>query len=449
MPTHGQERLLYAFVPILLVAGCSSGPAKDGAEAAAGWSDLTVNTVSKPVTGGGVTAVTSLKPGGALETTVYDLADGKRLWAKPATMVGRLTGMGVEPPAVTDSQVVAVEPAQTPGKRWNATLVARDARSGAQKWVRPIDSTFGPVRCGSQVCLSEFTARKNARFVALDQATGRTLWKIPGIAEVQPQPDTGRVVVFRMARHPTLEARDAATGKALWTFPVEKAVGAGVNLSGGWSFGAVGDKMLGYVAPYQAHKGKKLSAFGFFGLDLAKGTLAWTRPGLLRVYPSAHPSVALITRETTAKGGYGGFALLDPLTGRSKVQIPAITPPKDAAWWLSFPADLSSIGFLSRDQAGSAFDLRQARPANTKGLRTWSFCTVDPPQLKITGQPAGFYPVAALCAYDLAAGKRSTVPGSPPAWYTGSVDGWRVWRDERGALHALHDGKGTVPGMYA
>ncbi|MEO5875402.1 MAG: PQQ-binding-like beta-propeller repeat protein [Streptosporangiaceae bacterium] len=448
MPHHGHTRLLSALVSALLVAGCSSGPAEDGAEAAdTGWADTAVNAVSKPVTGTGVTAVTGLKADGTLETAVYDVTNGRRLWTRPATMVGRLTGMGVQPPAVTDGLVVALEPQKT-GK-WNATLVARDARTGAQKWTRPVDSTFGPVRCGPAVCLSEFTARRTARFVALDQATGRALWKIPGIAEVQQQPDAARVVVFRMARHPTLESRDAATGKAQWTFPVERAVGRGVNLSGGWSFGAVGDKMLGYIAPYQTRKGKKLSAFGFFGLDLAGGRQVWARPTLLRVYPSANPSVALITRETTSKGGYGGFALLDPATGLSQVRIPATTPPKGAAWWLSFPADLSSIGFLSRDRAGAAFDLRQARPAEAKGLRTWSFCTVDPPQLKITGQPAGFYPIAALCAYDLAAGKRSTVPGSPPAWYTGAVRGWRVWRDERGALHALRDGRGTVPGMYS
>ncbi|GAA3200386.1 PQQ-binding-like beta-propeller repeat protein [Actinocorallia longicatena] len=445
MPSAAHKRLLSALVPALLVAGCSSGPGKDDARAAVGWADTAVNAVSKPVTGGGVTAVTGYKADGTLETAVYDVTSGKRLWAQPATMVGRLTGMGVQPPAVTDSLVVALEPQKT-GK-WNATLVARDAKTGTQQWTRPVDSTFGPVRCGVNVCMSEFTARKNARFVALDGATGEQLWKIPGIAEVE-HADADQVVVFRMAKHPTLESRAAATGKGRWTYPVEKAVGTGVNLSGGWSFGRSGDLMLGYVAPYQAKKGKKLSAYGFFAVRLATGARVWARPKLLRVYPSASPAVSLITRQMLPNGGYGGFAQLDPATGRTTVEVPAVTPPKDAAWWLSFPADLSSIGFLSRDRAGTAFDLKSAKPADVKELRTWSFCTVDPAELKIKGQPAGFYPVAALCPYDLAAGRRSTKIGPPPSWYTGSVDGWRVWRDEKGALHGLKDAKGTSPGMY-
>jgi hypothetical protein len=54
-----------------------------------------------------------------------------------------------------------------------------------------------------------------------------------------------------------------------------------------------------------------------------------------------------------------------------------------------------------------------------------------------------------LCPYDLKTGRRLDATNSvPPGWYTGSVDGWRVWRDERGALHGVHDGDGTSPGMY-
>ena len=68
-----------------------------------------------------------------------------------------------------------------------------------------------------------------------------------------------------------------------------------VNLSGGWAFGSLGDTLVGYLAPYQAKKGEPLSTFGFFGLRLADGHLAWARPRMLRVYPSANPAVALIT----------------------------------------------------------------------------------------------------------------------------------------------------------
>ncbi|MCW2915937.1 MAG: hypothetical protein JWN52_4005 [Actinomycetia bacterium] len=465
MAPHIHIRLRSAVIPThmaigasLVIAGCSSGSGSDRAASAIGWADTGVNTVSKPMSGAGVTAVTSLSKGGALETAVYELAGGKRLWVRPATMAGRPAGMGVQPPAVVGAGgatvVVALEP-QKKGK-WNATLVARDARTGQQKWTRPVDSTFGPVRCGPYLCLSEFTASKDARFVALDPATGRGMWKMPGIAEVEWSDGLGaagggqggapRVVVFRMAKHPALESRDLKTGKTLWSFPVEQAVGSGVNLSGGWAFGSLGDALIGYLAPYQAKKGEPLSTFGFFGLRLADGQQTWARPGMLRVYPSANPAIALITREVDPSGRYGGFAQLDPRSGQTTSRIPAEKVPQ-SAWWLAFPSDLSTLGFLSKDHGGAAYDLHAATPVRLKGRKSWSFCTVDPAQLQIPGQP-GFYPVASLCAYDLATGKRIGNPGPPPGWYTGAVDGWRVWRDENGALHGAHDAKGTSPGMY-
>jgi hypothetical protein len=442
---------------LLALTGCS-GSSSDKAAATAGWSDTAVDAVSRPISAAGVAAVTALRKGGTLETDVYDLAAGRRLWARPATMAGRPVGMGVQPPALAGAPgaqvVVALEP-QKQG-RWNATLVARDARTGRQRWTRPVDSTFGPVRCGPYLCLSEFTARKDARFVALDPATGRGLWKMPGIAEVEwsdgaaaagsgPGGDP-KAVVFRMARHPVLESHDLKTGRTLWTFPVEQAVGQGVNLSGGWAFGAAGDTLIGYLAPYQAKKGAPLSAFGFFGLLLADGRAAWVRPRMLRVYPSADPAVALITREIDRSGTYGGFTRLDPRSGRTISQLPAAKTPQ-GAWWLAFPADLSALGFLTKDHTGTAYNLARTTAIPVKGLRSWSFCTIDPAQLPIQGRP-GFYPIASLCAYDLGTGKRIGAPGPPPAWYTGVVDGWRVWRDENGALHGVHDTKGTSPGMY-
>ncbi|WP_433333735.1 PQQ-binding-like beta-propeller repeat protein [Spirillospora sp. CA-294931] len=438
----------------LAAGACSSGPATSGAQAAQGWTGKGVNAVSRPITGSGVAAVTGLRPDGSLETAVFDLAKGGRLWARPATMVGRLSGMGVQPPAVAAGPggglVVALEPQRT--GRWKATLVARDARTGAQRWARPVDSTFGPVRCGTHVCLSESTARKNARFVALDPATGRSSWSMPGIAEVE-WADHSKAVFFRMAQHPTLEARDLRSGRVLWTFPVERAVGTGVNLSGGWAFGALtgttpspNDVLVSYMAPYQARKGRALSSFGFFGLRLSDGKPAWVRKRLLRVYPSANPAVALITRQVTPAGTYGGFEQLDPRTGRTTAVIPGDRTPR-SAWWLSFPSDLTKLGFLAQGKAGSAYELKSAAPVPAAKLRAWSFCTVTPAELRITGQ-RGFYPIAPLCAYDLATGKKVPSPGAPPGWYTGAVDGWRVWRDESGVMHAVKDAKGSAPGMY-
>jgi len=322
--------------------------------------------------------------------------------------------------------------------------VARDARTGRQRWTRLIDSTFGPARCGPYICMSESTARANARFVALDPTTGKDRWRLPGIAEVEWS-DERRVVLFRMARRPVLEAHDLRTGTSQWSLAVDEAVGPGINLTAGWDFGALGGILVGHIAPYQAGGGR-LSSFGFFGVRLGDGRLVWRRPRLLRVYPSANPAIALITRAVDRRDRYAGFAQLDPQTGRTTARIPAAGAPR-TTWWLSFPADLSAVGFLTPGRAGTAYDLRRSAAVAPHGLRTWSFCTVSPPPLKIVGQ-RNFYPVAALCAYDLASGQKAAAPGAPPGWYTGAVDGWRVWRDEHGALHAVHDARGTTPGMY-
>lgn len=200
------------------------------------------------------------------------------------------------------------------------------------------------------------------------------------------------------------------------------------------------------MAPYQARSNGPLSAFGFFSLRLADGKQQWVRKRLLRVYPSANPAVALITREVDDADRYGGFTQLDLRTGRSVTRLGATGAPP-ANWWLAFPPDLSAVGFLAHDKPGHMYDLRTGRAVSghTQG---WSFCTTKPAPLKITGQN-GFYPIAALCPYDLKTGRRLDAANAvPPSWYTGSVGGWRVWRDERGGLHGVHDGAGTSPGMY-
>ncbi|MCP2336783.1 outer membrane protein assembly factor BamB family protein [Actinomadura rupiterrae] len=421
------------------LAGCSSGG--NDALGAQGWSAPGLDVVSKAAVGNGIAAVTALRTDGTLETDTFDLARGKRLWAKPAAMRGRTPDQGVQPPAVSGRVVAAVEP-----QGQGAVLVARDARTGALRWTRDVRTTFGPQACGPMLCLAERTADADARFVALDpSAQGRELWRMDGVAEVE-WADASRVIVFRMAKHPALEARDLRSGRALWSLPVENAVGNGVNLSGGWAFGSLGDTLVGYLGPHQTGRGQPLTSFGFFAVRAADGALTWSRPRLLRVYPSASPAVALIARQVTPAGGYGGFEQVDPRTGRTAVTLPADRAPR-SSWWLSLPSDLAQLGFLTPDRPGRAVALRDAAPVPAHGLRMWSFCTVTPSTLKITGRP-GFYPVAPLCAFDLGSGRRIGDPGAPPGWYTGATDGWRVWRDESGTLHALHDARGTAPGMY-
>jgi hypothetical protein len=446
--TH--RRLRTAFIPahlgvlLLGAAACGGSPSSSGAAARPAWNDTAVNAVSRPAIGSGVTAVTALLPDGRLQTVVSDVASGKRLWARPAVISGRPAAMGVAPPAVAGPPghpVVASVEAHGRG----AALVVRDARTGAQRWTRTVGTTFGPAACGDLLCVSEATARRSADFAALNPVTGKQAWHLPGVAEVE-WAGPGRVVLFRMSAHPAVEAHDLATGKAAWTFPVEGALGRGADLSGGWAFGSAGDALVGYVAPYQTRSNGPLSAFGFFSLRMTDGKQQWVRKRLLRVYPSANPAVALITREVDDADRYGGFIQLDPRTGRSVTRLGATGAPQ-ANWWLAFPQDLSAVGFLAHDKPSRTYDLRTGHAVGGH-VRGWSFCTTAPAPLKITGQN-GFYPIAALCPYDLKTGRRlDAARAVPPGWYTGAVGGWRVWRDERGGLHGVHDGDATSPGMY-
>lgn len=431
----------------LVTAGCSGSEAATPAHPT--WHNNEVNAVSRTTAAAGVAMTTSLRPDGTLETVALNLATGDRLWAHPAAMAGRLPGMGVPAPAIVETgggQAVAVAVDPTRRGRWNATLVGRDARTGAQRWTRPLHSTFGPQRCGPFVCVSEHTALAGARIAVLDPATGRPMWRLPGIAEVEWS-DASRAVFLRLARHPVLEAYDLKSGRPVWRLPIERALGTGVDMSGGWAFGATSGDLVGYVAPYTNPATKKISTFGLFSVKIADGSVTWIRPSVVRVYPSGSPGLAPIVRPVDQRGRYGGFARLDARSGRVLGQIPATGVP-GAGWWLALSPRLERLGFLQHGRAGSAFDLTTGRPTAPGNQRGWSFCVTDPKPLPLKNQTPGFYPVASLCEFDLAGGRKTAGPQVPPAWFTGSQDGWRTWRDEAGGLHGIKDGTGTSPGMY-
>ncbi|MER7502049.1 PQQ-binding-like beta-propeller repeat protein [Nonomuraea pusilla] len=436
-----------ALVCAMAVTACS------GSDAATAdfpsWHNTDVNAVSRMTVAGGVVAATSMKPDGTLQTVALDLRDGRTLWSKPATMAGRLPGMGVSAPAAVESGggavVVALDPARK--GRWNATLVARDARTGAQKWTRPVHSTFGPQRCGPYVCVSENTALSGARMVVLDPATGKVRWRLAGIGEVEWS-DAGRVLLLRLAADPAIESYDVKTGTLQWQQPVAQALGPGIDLSGGWAFGVTGGDLVGYVAPYTSPRTKKLSSFGLFSVKISDGTVNWMRPSVVRVYPSGSPGYAPVVRPVDAGGVYGGFARLDPVSGRVLGQVSASDVP-GSGWWLAFPDRMDRLGFLKHGSKGTAFDLASGDPAPADEERGWSFCVTDPKPLPLKAQPQGFYSTAALCQYDLAQGRRVAPATAPPAWFTGSQDGWRLWHDEKGAVHAVNDGTPTTPGMYS
>ncbi|MER7210977.1 PQQ-binding-like beta-propeller repeat protein [Streptosporangium jomthongense] len=432
---------------VLALTGCSGSEAAVPAHPT--WHNGEVNAVSRTTSAAGVAMTTSMRADGTLETVALDLATGRKLWAHPATMAGRLPGMGVPAPAIVQSsggRLVAVTVDPVRQGRWNAALVGRDARTGNRLWTRPLHSTFGPQRCGAFVCVSEDTALSKARMSVLAPETGKPMWQLPGIAEVEWS-GASHAVLLRMARHPVLEAYDLASGRRPWRLPVEEALGPGVDLSGGWAFGSTADDLVGYVAPYTGPSKKRVSAFGLFSVKLTDGTVNWLRPSVVRVYPSGSPGLAPVVRPVDPRGQYGGFARLDASNGRVLGQISAAQIP-GSGWWLAFPDRMDTLGFLKHGRQGSAFDLATGRGTEIRDQRGWSFCVTDPRPLPLKHQAAGFYPVASLCEFDLASGKRTNGSEAPPAWFTGSQGGWRIWRDELGGLHGVKDGTPTAPGMY-
>ncbi|MFI6484171.1 PQQ-binding-like beta-propeller repeat protein [Nonomuraea sp. NPDC050663] len=440
--------------PAIALAGMLALAACSGSDAATAefptWQNNEVNAISRMVTGGGIVTLTSMKTDGSLETVALDQSSGKRLWAFPTTMAGRLPGMGVSPPAIVETgKDQAVVAALDPLKkgRWNALLIARDGRTGKQKWTRPVHSTFGPQRCGSYICLSEHTALRTARVVVLDPADGKTRWTLPGIAEVE-WADASRVLFLRLAANPMIESYDIRTGKIQWQQPIEQALGKGIDMSGGWAFGATGDDLVGYVAPYTNPRSRRVSTFGLFSVKLTDGSINWMRPSVVRVYPSGNPGFAPIVRPVDQQGQYGGFARLEAESGRVVGQITAGQVP-GSGWWLAFPDAMDRLGFLKHNTKGSTFDLATGKQLPIEEAKGWSFCVTDPKPLQLRQQIPGFYSTAALCRYDLATGKKLTEAASaPPAWFTGSQGGWRLWRDEKGAVHGVKDGSADAPGMY-
>ncbi|MQA84714.1 MAG: PQQ-binding-like beta-propeller repeat protein [Streptosporangiales bacterium] len=434
------------------VAACSSD---QEADSGSGWNNQTIYAASKAEVGSGVAAVTALRNDRTLETAVLDLNSGEQLWDQSATMVGRLAGLGVQPPAVIDGPeggvVVAVEPGEEKKNKGGsnarqAILVARDARNGTKEWSRPIHSSFGPTRCGQYVCVSERTALQSARFVVLDPTTGKAIWRVPGIAEVEYADDKG-AVLLTMDDTPTLQYRNLQTGGQEWELPLADAVGGKASLAGGWDFTPVGDSLVGYLGPYQESSQGSVPGYGYFAVKISDGSLLWKRQQMVRLYPSPKPSSLLLARRV-AQGGksFGGFLRLDPRTGRDSAQISSGELPK-FEWWLGFSADLRTLAFLASGRAGTGFDLGSGRPVKAEGRTAWSYCTRSPQQLPIEGHD-GFYPAPAVCEFDIATGEKQEIDGPPPKWITGATDGWRVWRDEAGALHGVRDGSGTSLGMY-
>ncbi len=421
------------------VAGCGVVGAA-GSDGGSGWVNRDVRVVSTVATGSGVAAMISLDGDRRLRTIVVDMATGEVLWNQPAAMPGRPSSMGVQPPVVVPSgenaMVVAVEPRH--GGQTPAVLVARDARSGKRRWVRPIMQTLGPQRCGRYVCLTAKTRGNTSGFTVLAASDGHVLWRADSTRARVQHTGSGSVTLLRLGRAPVLSRHSLRTGEQQWSTSLGDVLGRAPNTGGRWRFTSSGRLLVGYIGPYRPSLSASVPGFGFFAVDIRTGEVVWRRPDLVRPYPGPAPSRFIIAGKTTITDGYSAFGQIDPRNGDVLVYIPRNRLPS-YDWRVGLSADLGTLGLVPRhrNRQVTAFELRTG--SRVSSGQVWTLCRPAPQQLAIEGA-GGFFPPPVLCAYDLRSGDLVRDAGPPPRWFTTNGGGWQLWQDQRGALHAVRGG---------
>ena len=392
-----------------------------------------------------------MKPDGALETVAVDLANGKKLWAHPATMAGRLPGMGVSAPALVETgqgpTIVALDPARK--GRWNATLVARDARTGKQKWTRPDPFDVRPPALRAvRLPVGAHRARRAPAWSCSTRPPASSMWKLPGIAEVEWS-DRDRVLLLRLAKQPDDRVVRPQDRQA----PVAAAHRAGAR-------------------PRHRHVGR-------LGLRRHR-----RRPHRLR-RPVHQPEdeEGLHLRPVLRQDRRRHDQLDAPLGGarlpQRQPRLRPRRPPGRPAGRLRRlrPARLRDrpgrrpdhrrrrprLRLVARlPQPHGQARLPQARPARaapstsppasrcrSRTQRGWSFCVTDPKPLPLSGQAPGFYSIAA--AVRVRPGRPasgSPTPAAPPSGSPAARTAGGCGATRRAACTPSTTAPATAPGMY-
>jgi outer membrane protein assembly factor BamB len=187
---------------------------------------------SGPVVAGG-RAYTFTRIGEREVATALDLTSGAVVWQegyevpyKPMVIVG-IHGAGpYSTPLVTDGRLFTLGITQI--------LTARDAATGKLEWQRKFDSEFkvtqpfygnslSPIQVDGKLVV-EVGGGNNGAVLAVDPATGKDVWRLPGDGPAYGSPiavdieGTKQIVTLTQRR---LIGVEAATGKLLWETPFQ------------------------------------------------------------------------------------------------------------------------------------------------------------------------------------------------------------------------------------
>jgi outer membrane protein assembly factor BamB len=265
------------------------------------------------VAGGKVYAFT--RSGEREVTTALDLATGAQVWQesyeapyKPMVIVG-IHGAGpYSTPLVADGRIFTVGITQI--------LTARDAATGTLVWQRSFETEYkvtqpfygnalSPIMVDGKLVV-EVGGGGNGALLAVDPATGKDVWRLPGDGPAYGSPivaeiaGTRQIVTLTQKR---LIGVDAATGKLLWETPFP------VNVDNTSLTPVHHDDLLILGASRRPLRAYRVTR-GAAGFEVAE---VWSNPVLPLDYSTPVVAAGSLVAYTTQNKGQ--LVVIDPATG--------------------------------------------------------------------------------------------------------------------------------------
>lgn len=461
----------------LVVAACSSepppappqaaqptlAPGGQAPEARDRWVFEEAEAVSTVQATDVTAAFTTHVDGDGLQAVVLDMATGSERWRVPTLERGRPDGTTIAAPTIVDTGdgeiVVTLEPIGL-AVAW----VARDARTGTERWWVPTLTSVVSRPCGESVCLG---GRTRARERMIDATTGEEVVRqegspVPTLVGVDPVDGEERwrlllaadqalathigdevVVLFELGS-PRLRALDLAASEQLWTVDLGAAFG-GADTAGGWSFHSAhrGDEELVVVSvSRQPRTPDEATPSGVAAVALADGSVAWLREGI-ELVPFASrddgPFVAATVEWAASRGTWSRLERLDPATGDT-VWERTLDPPFPLEQVRYHRGDGAEFWVSDGASEWLGIDLDSgAELTPSPGAVVWEAVVEQVAVSGEDGASAERRVGGRWQARELPSGAPVDSAELPSAHRRGAGEDWQVWVDGKGRVHAARD----------